>query len=243
MNGLKEKKEYKKIAILPVFNESKRIRKVIEEIPKNLIDEILLVDDCSTDNTKEVIKNLNIKILRHKKNLGVGAAIRAGLFYGLKYNFDIAVILSGGGKTPPKYIQSLLEPLYNGYDFVQGSRYLEGGKLSNAPIERKFGTRAYTFLFSFFCGRKVTDASSGFRAFFLNILKDKRINLKQKWLNRYELEPYLLYKVLKLNYKYFEVPVEIVYPENDKKYSKMKPIIDWWKIFRPVIFLKFNLKK
>ncbi|MEJ5167167.1 MAG: glycosyltransferase family 2 protein, partial [Thermoanaerobaculia bacterium] len=179
----------------------------------------------------------------HKKNQGVGASIRSGLYYGLKRGFDIAVILSGSGKTPPYQIPDLLRPLYEGFEFVQGSRYLKGGKLLNAPLHRSFGTKAYTFLFSLFCGKKIKDASSGFRAFYLSILRDKRINLRQKWLNSYELEPYLLFKVLKLNYKFLEVPVQIVYPERDKEYTKMKPFRDWWRIFRPVLFLSLNLKK
>lgn len=237
------KNNLKKIAIIPVFNEGKKARKVVEEIPEGLVDEIVLVDDGSSEENKDFLEGLNIKILRHKKNQGVGAAIRSGIYYGIKKNFDIGIILSGSGKTPPDQIPKLLEPLNEGFEFVQGSRYLEGGGLLNAPLHRNLGTKAYTLLFSIFCGRRVTDASSGFRAFYLKILKDKRINLKQKWLNTYELEPYLLFKVLKLNYKFIEVPVQIVYPEKDKNYTKMRPFLDWWRIFRPLIFLAFNLRK
>lgn len=237
------KKEYKIIAIIPVFNEGEKAKKVVEEIPKNFVDEIVLIDDGSDEKNSFFLKDLEAKVLKHKKNQGVGASIRSGLYYGLKKDFDIAVILSGSGKTPPFQIPKLLEPLCRGFEFVQGSRYLKGGELKNAPLHRNFGTKAYTYLFSLFCGKKITDASSGFRAFYLNILRDKRINLRQKWLNTYELEPYLLFKVLKLNYKYMEVPVQIVYPEKDKEYTKMKPFLDWWRIFRPVFFLAFNIKK
>lgn len=236
------KKEYKKIAIIPVYNEGEKPKNIVKEIPKDIIDEIIIVDDGSNDGTYELIKDLNVKIIRHKSNQGVGAAIRSGLNWGLENNFDIAVILSGSGKTPPFQIPELLKPLYNGYDFVQGSRYLKGGKLDNAPIHRNLGTRAYSIFFSFFCGKKITDASSGFRAFYLKILKDERINLNQNWLSTYELEPYLLFKVLKLNYKFIEVPVQIIYPAKRKNYTKMKPIIDWWKIFRPVLFLALKIK-
>lgn len=237
------KKKYKIIGIIPVFNEGEKVKKVVEEIPEKLIDEIVVVDDGSDDENSKIIKELNVKVLKHKKNQGVGAAIRSGLYYGLKNKFDIAVILSGSGKTPPYQIPKLLEPLYNGYEFVQGSRYLEGGSLINAPAHRSFGTRGYTTLFTLLSFKKITDASSGFRAFFLKILEDKRINLRQNWLKSYELEPYLLFKVLKLNYRFIEVPVQIVYPEGKKNYTKMMPFLDWWKIFRPLLFLSLKIKK
>lgn len=236
------KKKYRVISIIPVFNEGERAKKVVEEIPLECVDEVILVDDGSKDGIDGKIKNLNAKILRHNNNQGVGAAIRTGLNWGIENNFDIAVILSGSGKTPPFQIPKLLKPLYNGYEFVQGSRYLKGGRLDNAPVHRSLGTRAYSILFSFFCGKKITDASSGFRAFYLKILMNKRINLNQKWLDTYELEPYLLFKVLKLNYKFIEVPVQIIYPSERKNYTKMKPILDWWKIFRPVLFLALKIK-
>jgi dolichol-phosphate mannosyltransferase len=76
------------------------------------------------------------------------------------------------------------------------------------------------------------------------ILNDTKIDINQKWLNRYELEVYLLYNVyLSSYYSKKEVPITITYHKEKTDYSKMKMIIDWWRILRPIIFLKFNIKK
>jgi dolichol-phosphate mannosyltransferase len=85
---------------------------------------------------------------------------------------------------------------------------------------RRLGTRAYMCLFFLFCGRRVTDASSGFRAIKVSLFEDKRINLWQAWLDRYELEPYLLFKALRLRHKVVEVPVTIAYPKRDGSYTQ-----------------------
>ncbi|HKG23231.1 MAG TPA: glycosyltransferase family 2 protein, partial [Blastocatellia bacterium] len=179
-------------------------------------------------------------------NRGVGAAIRSGIDYAREHGYDVVVIVSGGGKTPPEQIPRLLAPILDGRaEFVQGSRYKEGGEFLRMPLRRRLGTRAYTMLFSFFVGRRVTDASSGFRAIKLSLLEDRRIDLWQEWLDRYELEPYLLFKAVRLGHKVVEVPVTIEYPEENDgiAYTKMRALVDWWKIFRPVVFLGLGIKK
>ena len=112
-------------------------------------------------------------------------------------------------------------------------------------IARRLGTRAYTFLFSVLCGRRVTDASSGFRAIRLSLFDDERINLWQDWLDRYELEPYLLFKALQLRHRVVEAPVTIEYPPPTEglAYTKMRALVDWWKIFRPAVFLALRIKR
>ena len=127
---------------------------------------------------------------------------------------------------------------------MQGSRYKEGGEFLRMPLRRRLGTRAYTLLFSLFCGRRVSDASSGFRAIKLTLFDDRRIDLHQDWLDRYELEPYLLFKALRLRHRVVEVPVTIEYPQTDGiAYTKMRALVDWWKIFRPILFLGLGIKK
>ena len=86
----------------------------------------------------------------------------------------------------------------------------------------------------------LTDGSSGVRALRVAIFKDPRFLIDQNWLNRYELEPYLYYKTVRLGYKVKEVPIEVIYPK--KNYTKMRVFIDWWKITRPLIFLKLGIK-
>jgi dolichol-phosphate mannosyltransferase len=102
--------------------------------------------------------------------------------------------------------------------------------------------KGFTFLVWISTGFYGSDASNGFRAYKLSIFNDKRININQSWLNRYEFETYLHFKVITLRYKVHEVPVSKDYLSDVKNYSKMKPILDWWKMLRPLVLLKTHLK-
>jgi len=101
----------------------------------------------------------------------------------------------------------------------------------------------HPMLMSIITGKKVTDSTNGFRAFHLSIFKDKRIDISQDWLDKYELEPYLLYKAIKLGYNFKEAAVTKFYPPKKLGYTKMKPIVGWWSILRPLVFLGLGIKK
>lgn len=233
------------LCVAPAWNEGERIARVVRAVPPDAVETTVVVDDGSSDDTADHAENAGARVIRTGENRGVGAAIRSGIDYAIANGYDIVVIVSGGGKTPPEQIPRLLDPIIKGEaELAQGSRYLDGGEYLRMPLRRRLGTRGYTFLFSLFCRRRVTDASSGFRAIKVSLFDDKRINLWQEWLNRYELEPYLLFKALRLRRKVIEVPVTIEYPKTDGiAYTKMRAITDWWKILRPVVFLGFGIKK
>ena len=233
------------LCIAPAWNEGERIKRVVEAVPDDCVETVVVVDDGSTDDTSVYAEAAGAVVLGDGRNRGVGAAIRSGIDYARDNGYDIVVIVSGGGKTPPAQIPRLLAPIQRGdAELVQGSRYKEGGEFLRMPLRRRLGTRAYTLLFSLFCGRRVSDASSGFRAIKLTLFDDRRIDLHQDWLDRYELEPYLLFKALRLRHKVVEVPVTIEYPKTDGiAYTKMRALVDWWKIFRPILFLGLGIKK
>ncbi len=243
-----------KIVIGIVFyNESQNITDLfsrIENLKLKIHVKVLFVNDGSTDDTKKIIKNFlkrsklkNVLLLNSPKNIGVGAAIRRVINYGLKNRFDVCVIMAGNGKDNPLEIPVLLKPiLKENFDYVQGSRFLAGGSFKNLPLLRKTLIKGFTFMVYLLTGFKSTDSSNGFRAYKLSLFKDKRINVFQDWLDRYELETYLHYKVLTLGYKVLEVPVSKDYLPGIRKYSKIRPVIDWWKMARPLFLLKLGLK-
>lgn len=227
----------------PAWNEGARIADVVRAVPTDWVDEVLVVDDGSTDDTAEHARAAGATVLRHPQNQGVGAAIRSAIEYGQQHGYDVLAIVSGGGKTPPHQLPSLLRPILTGEsDFVQGSRYAPGGSLRGAPWHRRIGTVGYTALFVAFTRRWVSDASSGFRAFRLSALERLDADLKQSWLDRYELEPYLLFKARRGRTRYAEVAVTIDYPPPGEDYTKMQGITDWWRILRPVVFLALKLR-
>ncbi len=241
-----------KVLVCPVaYNENVKLQSVIERYLKSPVcgtTDYLVVDDASDDGTSQMIAGFaaqGVKTIRHPKRSGVGAAIRTAISYAQEKGYEVLVIMAGNNKDNPDEIPRLLDPIFKeGNDFVQGSRYLHpSGIGGDMPFYRKISTRLYPFILSLLTGKKVTDATNGFRAFRLSLLGDKRIDIQQDWLNQYELEPYLLYKTLTLGYRYAEAPVTKIYPPKKLGYTKMKPFSGWWSIFRPVIYLALGIKK
>jgi dolichol-phosphate mannosyltransferase len=112
------------------------------------------------------------------------------------------------------------------------------------PFYRRLATRyMHPLLFSLLVGRRFTDTTNGFRAIRLSALADPRIDLDQRWLDQYELEPYVFYKMITLGYRVTEVPVTKIYPPHELGYTKMKPITGWWSILRPLVLLGLRLKR
>jgi dolichol-phosphate mannosyltransferase len=233
------------ICIAPCYNELHKIDRVVSRvIATGVADEILVVDDGSTDGSPETARKLGARVLTLGRTQGVVAAIRKGIEYSTSHAFDIIVIIAGNNKDEPEEIIHLVKPLiYEGYDFVQGSRFKRGGYYGEMPLYRIIATRVDPLIFSLVSCRWVTDSTNGFRAFKTSLFQDKRINLWQEWLDEYELEPYLYYKVIKLGYKTTEVPVTKIYPPKNLGYTKMQPITGWLSILRPLFYLGLGIRK
>ncbi len=236
-----------KVLAVPIaFNEEKKIGSVFKRFEGvNGVDEILLLDDASTDGTKKIAGSMGVKVLTQKKRSGVGAAIRRAIRYAGENGFEILVIMAGNDKDRPAEIHRLTEAIdRDGFDFVQGSRYLPGGNYGNMPLYRQLSTRfMHPWLFSLVSGKWITDSTNGFRAIRVSRFKDARIDIDQPWLDHYELEPYLFFKFIKLGYRVKEVPVTKIYPPKELGYTKMTPFTGWWSILRPIFLLGFGIKK
>lgn len=233
------------LCVLPAFNEEGKIGRVVRKIlAVGIVEKIIVADDCSTDNTNQEAVEAGAEVLRHETNMGVGAGIRSGIMYGLKNNFNIVVIMSGDDQHEPKELPLVLEPLLrNQADFVQGSRRMKGGRTVNGPLFREITTRLFSLIFTILTTKWISDGTNGFRAFDLKILKETGIKLDQSWLNTYELEPYLLYKaVVSPDIRVVEVPITVYYHEQAVEYSKMKPFRDWWRLARPMFYLRFGIR-
>jgi dolichol-phosphate mannosyltransferase len=224
-------------------NESAKIGRVLDRFTPGLVDRVAVVDDASTDDTAAVATSKGAVVLSHAIRSGAGAAIRTALEYGLAEGFDVVVILAGNDKDRPPEIERLLAAIDDGCDFVQGSRYLPGGNFGNMPVYRQVATRVvHPLLFSIIAGRRFTDTTNGFRAIRLSALRASGIDLRQPWLDRYELEPYLFFKMVRLGYAVREVPVTKIYPPHELGYTKMTPA-GWWSILRPLFLLGLRIKR
>ena len=233
------------LAMAPVLDEEAKIGEVVKRACASVADEVLVIDDGSTDRSAEVARDLGATVLAMGKTVGVGAALRAGYVHAVKAGYDVAVVMAGNNKDSPEEIPLLLDPIADGRaDLVQGSRYLRpGGDFGAMPAYRKLATRAHPRLFSLVARRRVTDSTNGFRALRTSVLADPRLRLDQEWLDGYELEPYLYLQVIRLGYATTEVPVTKRYPPRELGQTKMKPVVDWWNILRPLVYLGLGIRK
>ncbi len=235
------------IAVIPALNEEGKVGKVVSRIREEAseyIDKILVIDDGSVDNTRTEAERCGATVISHDFNRGAGAAIRSGIDYALKNNYDIMVVMGGDDQDNPDEIKRLLSPILNDdFDFVQGSRYMAGGKRVDIPLFRWITTGLYSLLFKVIMKFPISDGTNGFRAFKMSLFNNKAINIWQSWLDRYELEPYLFYKVIELDFKVTEAPVTKMYHPGDMGYTKMIPIFDWWSILRPIVLLRLGIKR
>ncbi|MBI2889692.1 MAG: glycosyltransferase family 2 protein [Nitrospirae bacterium] len=231
------------LVLVPAFNEEGKVGRVIRDVKEHTSHDILVVDDGSSDRTAQEAESAGAHVLRHGDNRGVGAALRTGFDHALRDGYETIVIMGADCQDRAEEIGELLRPLQDGYDFVQGSRRLGGLRAVNMPMFRRVTTRVYSILFTLITGKRLTDGTNGFRALRSRVLRDERILLAQPWLDRYELEPYLMYKALKLGYRLTEAPVTKIYHTGKTGYTKMIPIRDWWSILRPLIFLRLGLRR
>jgi dolichol-phosphate mannosyltransferase len=230
------------LIVIPAYNEQGKIGNVLKKIPAGMAREIIVVDDCSSDDTAGEAESLGAVVIRHQRNRGVGASIRTGLDYALAGGHAVVAILSGDDQHDPSDLPGLLAPILAGtHDFVQGSRRIAGLDAPNIGWFRRVSTFAYAVIFRFATGFPCTDATNGGRAIRVKILRDPAIDLWQDWLNTYELEPYLLYKAIKQGYRITEAPMKVIY--HDRGTTKMKPLRDWWRILRPTVFLALGIRR
>lgn len=226
------------LAVAPVFNEQHKIGEVVRRIPRDVVDGILVVDDGSTDGSAQVAADGGADVLPLGRTFGVGAALRVAYRYAVLRGYDVAVVMAGNNKDSPESIPTLLDPIAEGRaDFVQGSRYLgPRGDLGAMPGYRRIATRLHPRLFSVVAGRRVTDSTNGFRAVTTALLADPRVDLSARRLDQYELEPYLYLLAIRLGFRVEEVPVTKVYPPKHLGQTKMKPVVGWWSILRPLLW-------
>lgn len=231
------------LTVLPAYNEETRLGTTLAKFSNNTVNQILVINDGSTDNTAQIASSYGATVITHNKKMGVGEGIKDGIKYAIEQNYDIVVIMAANGKDNPQEIPELVKPIINdNFDYVQGSRFLSGGSHKNTPVARIIAIKLFSIIWSLIMGIKITDITNGFRAYKISIFKDNKFNIWQDWLGTYELEYYLHYNVIKYRYKICEVSVSKNYPSKIN-YTKIKPFIDWWRIIKPLIYLTLKIKK
>ena len=163
----------KVVIIMPAYNAEKTLEKTYNEIYQNFVDEIILVDDFSSDNTKEIAKKLNITTILHEKNKGYGANQKSCYRAALNANADIIIMLHPDYQYTPKLIPAIASMMaFDEYDAVIASRMLGNSALKGGmPLYKFIANRFLTEFQNFFIGEKLSEYHTGFRGFTRKILE------------------------------------------------------------------------
>ncbi|MEK7111582.1 MAG: glycosyltransferase family 2 protein [Patescibacteria group bacterium] len=187
--------------IIPVFNEEKTITEIIRQIQmvKGLNKEIIVIDDCSTDDTINIIKDIkDIIIISHEKNQGKGTAIRTGI---AKANGDFVLVQDADLEYDPQDILSMIKPIIQGKaEVVYGSRFT--GPRRNMFFWHWMGNQFLTLVTNILYNTTLSDMETCYKLIPLKLIKS--LNLRAK---RFEFEPEVTAKILKRNIRIWEVPV------------------------------------
>lgn len=154
------------LIIVPAYNEQDNIVKVIEDYRKLNMSccDMLVVNDCSTDRTEQILKETGISYLSSPINLGIGGAVQLGYRYARRYGYDIAIQIDGDGQHDIRYIKEMIEYLEADHaDIVIGSRFIEK-KGFQSSVSRRIGIKILSVLILLCTGKRVLDVTSGYRA-------------------------------------------------------------------------------
>jgi glycosyltransferase involved in cell wall biosynthesis len=158
----------RRLAVVPAYNEGSTVAAVVRAIREQADGmDVLVIDDGSTDNTRDHAEAAGARVLRHPFNLGIGGAVQSGFVYALERGYDLMVQVDGDGQHDPAEIQRLEATMrdYPETDMVCGSRFLTNRHEYPAPISRRTGIHLFAFLLSRFVGERVSDPTSGFRLY------------------------------------------------------------------------------
>lgn len=186
--------------IIPTLNEAKNLPLVLPYLPMDWIDEVLLVDGRSSDNTVETAQRIlpSIKVVLETKK-GKGAAMYAGY---KAASGDILVVMDADGSNDPREIPRYVKPLLEGADFVKGSRFAPGGGTTDMPRFRKWGNGAFVLMANTLYGTRFTDLCYGYHAFWRRCLDDLLI----EDVNGFEIDTVLYLQALSKKMRIVEVP-------------------------------------
>ncbi len=212
-----------------VINEGEKIRnQLINMQTISQIIDVIIADGGSTDGSLalDFLKSVSVRTLLTKKSQGkLSTQMRMAFAYALQENYQGIITIDGNNKDDPMAIPSFVKTLEEGFDHVQGSRFIEGGQAINTPWERYLAVRLiHAPLVSLIAGFSYTDTTNGFRAYSRKFLLDPLVNPFREVFVGYELHYYLAIRAANLGYQIKELPVTRRYPKQGHTPTKISPI-------------------
>lgn len=209
------------LIIIPAYNEELNIKNTVEKIKKyqrkskyNI--NYIVINDGSSDETLEICRKNNYNVVPLIRNLGIGGAVQTGYKYAYENNYDVAIQFDGDGQHDENYIDSLVDEIVNGNDFVIGSRFVGNLSKFKSTGIRRLGIKLLSFLIWICTHKKIYDVTSGFRACNKEIIKLFSIQYPVEY-----PEPESTVNLIRHGYSVREIPVEM----HERKFgtSSIKP--------------------
>jgi glycosyltransferase involved in cell wall biosynthesis len=212
-----------------VINEGERIRKQLAEMARHAARvDIVVADGGSTDGSLAFgyLAEHGVRALLVKRGPGkLSAQMRMAMDFVIAERYHGMIVIDGNGKDDHSALSQFVDLLDAGYDHVQGSRYVPGGKGINTPRSRTLGVRLlHAPLISLAAGIRYTDTTNGFRAYSRRLLTDPRVQPLRDVFVGYELHYYLAIRAARLGFRVVETPVTRRYPESGKIPTKISPV-------------------
>ena len=231
------------VVLIPIINEGERIHKELQRAKDyNISDfaDIVICDGGSTDGStdNEKLKELGVNTLLVKQDEGKqGAQLRMGFWWAIERGYEGIITIDGNNKDSIEDIPKFIEKLEQGYDLIQGSRFIKGGKAINTPIIRYFAVRLlHAPVISLTAGQWFTDTTNAYRAYSRKYLIDERVQPLRDIFMTYELLAYLSVRATQIGLKACEIPVTREYPKQGKTPTK----ISFFKGNKNLLIILFN---
>lgn len=216
------------VVLIPVINEGERLHKQLRGMTDAILPvDIILIDGGSTDGstTPEALSEFNVLAVL-KSPRGLSTQLRAGFHYALALPYEGIVSIDGNGKDSWWDIPRFIELLEQGYGYIQGSRYVDGGVALNTPAQRELAVKLiHAPVISLGAGYRYTDTTNGFRAYSREFMLDPAVQPFRDVFDTYNLHFYLAVRAARLRYRVTETPVTRRYPSDGRVPTK----ISGWK--------------
>lgn len=216
------------VVLIPIINEGNRIAKELTRAKEHHISDyvdIVICDGGSTDGCTDEnsLRSLDVNTLLIKRDEGKqGAQLRMGISWALERGYEGIITIDGNNKDSIEDVPNFIQKLKEGYDLVQGSRFIEGGKAINTPFIRTVSVRLiHAPVISLTAHQKFTDTTNAYRAYSRKYLTDIRVQPLRDIFMRYELLAYLSVRATQIGMKACEIPVTRAYPKTGKTPTKI----------------------
>ncbi|QQR52785.1 glycosyltransferase family 2 protein [bacterium] len=212
-----------------LINEGDKIKKQLTKMATQAdLADIIIADGGSTDGSlsEELLQQSGVTALLTKREPGkLGTQMRMAFAYCLQQGYEGVIVVDGNNKDDTTAIPLFIQALDDGFDHIQGSRFVPGGQAINTPIERLVGVHLlHAPVVSLSAGRRYTDTTNGFRAYSKKLLTHEQMAVFRKVFTGYELHYYLAIRSANLGLKSKEVPVKRQYPKNSPTPTKISPV-------------------